>query len=113
MYARNAYNSEFSDCVAFFDVDEPTRTVTGSRTEFLGRNGTLRDPAAMHRVRLSGKTGAGLDPCAAMQVTFDLADGAASRDRFSGSARQATPMRPASWCSASADPQPPQMRSPP
>jgi cellobiose phosphorylase len=75
LYARNAYNSEFSDCVAFFDVDEPTRTVTGSRAEFLGRNGTLRDPAAMHRTRLSGKTGAGLDPCAAMQVAFDLADG--------------------------------------
>ena len=75
LYARNAYNSEFSDCVAFFDVDEPTRTVTGSRAEFLGRNGTLRDPAALHRVRLSGKTGAGLDPCAAMQVTFDLANG--------------------------------------
>ncbi len=75
LYARNAYNSEFSDCVAFFDVDEPTRTVTGSRAEFLGRNGTLRDPAAMHRVRLSGKTGAGLDPCAAMQVTFGLANG--------------------------------------
>jgi cellobiose phosphorylase len=74
-YARNAYNSEFSDCVAFFDVDEPTRTVTGSRAEFLGRNGTLRDPAALHRVRLSGKTGAGLDPCAAMQVTFALASG--------------------------------------
>ncbi|MEP6997642.1 MAG: glucoamylase family protein, partial [Betaproteobacteria bacterium] len=75
LYARNPYNSEFSDRVAFFDVDEPTRTVTGSRTEFLGRNGTLRKPAAMHRVRLSGRTGAGLDPCAAMQVAFDLADG--------------------------------------
>ena len=75
LYARNPYNSEFSDCVAFFDVDEPTRTVTGSRTEFLGRNGTLRNPAAMHRVRLSGKTGAALDPCAAMQVMVDLADG--------------------------------------
>ena len=75
LYAHNAYNSEFSECVAFFDVDEPTRTVTGSRAEFLGRNGTLRDPAAMHRMRLSGKTGAGLDPCAAMQVTFDLAYG--------------------------------------
>jgi cellobiose phosphorylase len=75
LYARNPYNSEFSDCVAFFDVDGPTRTVTGSRAEFLGRNGTLADPAAMHRVRLSGKAGAALDPCAAMQITFDLADG--------------------------------------
>ena len=75
LLARNPYNSEFSDRVAFFDVDEPTRTTTGSRAEFLGRNGALGDPAAMHRVRLSGKTGAGLDPCAAMQAGFDLADG--------------------------------------
>ena len=29
----------------------------------------------MSRTRLSGKVGAGLDPCAAMQVSFDLADG--------------------------------------
>lgn len=75
LHARNPYNSEFTDCVAFYDVDEPARTATGSRTEFVGRNGTLGDPAAMHRVRLSGKTGAGLDPCAALQVTFDLAEG--------------------------------------
>jgi len=75
LHARNPYNSEFSDRVAFYDVDEPTRTATGSRAEFLGRNGTIGDPAAMHRVRLSGKTGAGLDPCAALQVAFDLAEG--------------------------------------
>jgi cyclic beta-1,2-glucan glucanotransferase len=74
LYARNPYNSEFSDWIGFFDVDDPTRTVSGDRTEFLGRNGTLRNPAAMRRARLSGKVGAGLDPCAALQVAFELAD---------------------------------------
>jgi cellobiose phosphorylase len=75
LFARNPYNTEFRGRVAFFDVDDKTRTATGSRTEFLGRNGTLRSPAAMLRTRLSGKVGAGLDPCAAIQVTFNLADG--------------------------------------
>ncbi len=75
LYARNSYNHEFADWVAFFDVDNTTRSVTCDRTGFLGRNGTLRDPAAMHSTRLSGKTGAGLDPCAAIQVPLDLADG--------------------------------------
>ncbi|MCK7491004.1 MAG: hypothetical protein MZW92_03825 [Comamonadaceae bacterium] len=56
-------------------MDDATRTVSGDRTEFLGRNGTLRSPAAMTRSRLSGRVGAALDPCAAIQVPFDLADG--------------------------------------
>jgi cyclic beta-1,2-glucan synthetase len=75
LFARNPYNSEFADRVAFFDVDDATRTVSGDRTEFLGRNGTLRSPEAMRRVQLSGKVGAGLDPCAAIQIPFELADG--------------------------------------
>src|SRR4029453_14735303 len=75
VFARNTYNAEFADWVGFFDVDDPVRTVSGSRTEFIGRNGTLRDPAAMHRSRLSGKTGAGLDPCAAIKITFELGAG--------------------------------------
>ncbi|HRP77197.1 MAG TPA: glucoamylase family protein, partial [Rhodocyclaceae bacterium] len=74
--ARNAFNAEFAEHVAFLDVDDPTRTLTGDRTEFLGRNGTLRSPAAMRRSRLSGKTGAALDPCAAIQVSVDLPEGA-------------------------------------
>ncbi len=75
LFARNPYNTEFGDRIAFFDVDDATRTVSGDRTEFLGRNGTLRSPAAMARSRLSGKVGAALDPCAAIQVPFELADG--------------------------------------
>ncbi len=75
IFARNPYSAEFADRVAFFDVDDPTRNLTGDRTEFLGRNGTLGNPAAMHRSRLSGKVGAALDPCAAIQASFDLADG--------------------------------------
>ena len=75
LLARNPYNTEFSDRTAFFSVDETTRTLTGDRTEFLGRNGCLQAPAAMTRTRLSGKVGAGLDPCGAIQVSFDLAAG--------------------------------------
>jgi cellobiose phosphorylase len=75
LFARNQYNTEFGGRVAFFDVDDTSRTVSGDRTEFLGRNGTLKNPAAMARTRLSGKVGAALDPCGAIQVPFDLADG--------------------------------------
>ncbi len=72
--ARNAYNTEFENRVAFFDADEPNKFYTTDRSEFIGRNGTLNNPEAMNRVRLSGKTGAALDPCAAIQIAFDLAE---------------------------------------
>jgi cyclic beta-1,2-glucan synthetase len=75
LFARNPYNTEFADRVAFFDVDDAARTVSGDRTEFIGRNRTLRSPAAMTRSRLSGKVGAALDPCAAIHVPFEIADG--------------------------------------
>ncbi len=77
--ARNPYSVEFADRVAFFDADDATRgdnvTVSGDRTEFLGRNGTLRSPLAMTRAKLSNKVGGGLDPCGAIQVPLELADG--------------------------------------
>jgi cellobiose phosphorylase len=75
VFARNPYHTEFAGRIAFFDVDETTRTISGDRTEFIGRNGTLGNPAAMTRLRLSGKVGAGLDPCAAIHVPFELAAG--------------------------------------
>jgi len=77
LFARNPYNSEFADRLAFFDVDDPARTVTGDRTEFLGRNGALSRPAALTRTRLSGRVGPALDACGALQVAVELAPGQA------------------------------------
>ncbi|MFM7001048.1 MAG: GH36-type glycosyl hydrolase domain-containing protein [Limnohabitans sp.] len=77
--AHNPYTPEFGDRLAFFDADGASLahgvSVSGDRREFLGRNGSLRRPAAMQRVALSNRVGAGLDPCAAVQVPFELADG--------------------------------------
>ncbi|MDH3401311.1 MAG: cyclic beta 1-2 glucan synthetase, partial [Chromatiales bacterium] len=75
LFARNAYGRECANRVVFAQVSELAHTVTGNRTEFIGRNGSLASPAALHRKRLSGKTGAGLDPCAAIQTRIELADG--------------------------------------
>jgi len=75
LFAKNQYNTEFNNRVAFFDVDYLKKTFTGDRTEFIGRNGTLQNPDAMSRIKLSGKVGLALDPCAAIQVPFFVADG--------------------------------------
>ncbi|HQQ63244.1 MAG TPA: glucoamylase family protein [Pseudomonadales bacterium] len=73
--ARNAYSTEYPEGIAYFDVDGKQHSFSGDRSEFLGRNGTQASPAAMSRRHLSGKTGAALDPCAAIQVPFELAAG--------------------------------------
>jgi cellobiose phosphorylase len=75
LLARNPYSQEFSGRVAFLDVDEAGRTLTGDRNEFIGRNGTPQAPAALMRARLSGRVGAGLDPCGAIQLAIELGDG--------------------------------------
>ncbi|MFA5262722.1 MAG: glucoamylase family protein [Opitutaceae bacterium] len=82
LLARNHYNTEFPDRIAFVDFNDGTRTLTGDRKEFIGRNGTLAQPAAMKRSRLSGKVGAGLDPCGAVQIVFDLPDGQERETHF-------------------------------
>lgn len=75
LLARNFFNTDFADRIAFVDVNDISRTVTGDRREFLGRNGSLAQPACLKQARLSGKVGPGLDPCAALQVSFDLPSG--------------------------------------
>ena len=75
LLARNPYNREFPERIVFLDVSEPTRFVSGDRIEFIGRNGTMASPSVMRKDRLSGKVGAGIDPCAATQIKFELEDG--------------------------------------
>jgi cellobiose phosphorylase len=75
IYAVNPYNPDFARRVSFLQTDDTSCSITCDRTEFIGRNGTLRNPAAMVHTHLSGRKGVGLDPCAALQVNFELAPG--------------------------------------
>jgi cyclic beta-1,2-glucan synthetase len=75
--ARNPWNTEFSGRVAFLDLGGRQTAWTADRTEFLGRNGAPDRPAGLDLDhRLLGAVGAGMDPCAALQTSFELAHGA-------------------------------------
>jgi cyclic beta-1,2-glucan synthetase len=74
LFARNAWNPAFGSAVAFADLGGRQESWTADRCEFIGRNGSLRAPAALRRSgALSGETGAGLDPCAALKTTVEVA----------------------------------------
>ncbi len=76
LLASNRFNSEFGERVAFLAANKKPHGVTADRTEFLGRLGSMRNPAALGRIGLASAVNAGLDPCAAMQLHVDLAPGA-------------------------------------
>ncbi|MHB8984685.1 MAG: GH36-type glycosyl hydrolase domain-containing protein [Eubacteriales bacterium] len=99
MLACNTYHEVFCDATAFLGVypqpetsAEPPASAeleakgnaagtddlswTADRSEFLGRNGTLENPAAMGRERLSGKTGPLYNACGAVQTKLTLEPGA-------------------------------------
>lgn len=73
--ARNAYHPELPSKQAFLHLSGTDLSWTGDRAEFLGRNGTPDEPAALTHHNLSGRTGAGLDPCGAVQTRIRLAAG--------------------------------------
>jgi cyclic beta-1,2-glucan synthetase len=75
LLARNRYHPEYGNRVAFAAISPPAESYNGDRTTFLGRNRSMENPVAMERIGLSRRTGAGWDPCAALQVRVELAPG--------------------------------------
>jgi len=76
MFARNTWSGEFGTRVAFADLGGAQTEWTGDRMEFLGRHGTLDRPAGLAGgSRLSGRVGAGFDPCSALRAMVELRAG--------------------------------------
>ncbi len=73
LLARNSFSNEYGDRIAFADLCGQQTSLTADRTEFLGRNGTLDNPAALAAGKpLSARSGAAMDPCAALQTTVSI-----------------------------------------
>ncbi|WP_265520030.1 GH36-type glycosyl hydrolase domain-containing protein [Nitratireductor luteus] len=76
MLARNPWSINSSSRIAFADLGGQQTAWTADRTEFLGRYGNPSAPHALTgQLPLSGTTGAGLDPCAALQQTIEIGAG--------------------------------------
>jgi cyclic beta-1,2-glucan synthetase len=76
LLAHNYWNADFANQVAFAATTERPVTFTADRGEFLGRNGTLALPAALGRVKLSGRVEPLADPCAALMAPLEIPAGA-------------------------------------
>ena len=74
LFARNPWGTAFPGRVAFCDIGPDPTGWTGDRAAFLGPGGSMAAPSGLGQA-LSGDTGAGLDPCAALQRTLRLAPG--------------------------------------
>lgn len=75
LFALNPRSNEFGARVSFLAATRKVTSFTGDRTEFLGRNGSLAAPAGVLNEELSGKVGAALDPCGALQCEVEIPPG--------------------------------------
>jgi cyclic beta-1,2-glucan synthetase len=78
LLARNPWGADFKSRVAFMDMAGAQQSCTADRSEFLGRHGSLAEPAALLGPQpLANRVGGGLDPCGAMQTKINLNPGEA------------------------------------
>lgn len=82
LMAHDRSNLDFPGLPAFLAADVAEVSFTASRTEFIGRNGTPADPAAMHRRHLGGQTGRFHDDCGALMRTVTLEPGEQAQVTF-------------------------------
>ncbi|WP_212633066.1 GH36-type glycosyl hydrolase domain-containing protein [Pseudomonas indica] len=75
LLARNPWNPDFAERVAFLTANKPPHSLSTDRQDFLGREGHPALPAALTRWALGGRVEVGGDPCAAFQVHLDFARG--------------------------------------
>src|SRR4029077_401911 len=76
VFVRSVWGGEFGGRIAFADLGGMQASVTGDRTEFLGRNGTLERPAALENGSpLYGELGAGRYQCAALHAPVAIRPG--------------------------------------
>ncbi|HEY8166298.1 MAG TPA: glucoamylase family protein [Gemmatimonadaceae bacterium] len=75
MFARNSFDEQFRDWVAFASVSTPLRTYTAARREFIGRNGSLESPLALYRDGMTEEIGDTIDSCAALQTSAEIPPG--------------------------------------
>ncbi|MYN15404.1 glycosyl transferase [Rugamonas sp. FT107W] len=79
LLAHNPLAGQFADGVTFAAALAGAGAAvnhSADRAAFIGRHGSPANPAALAAPRLDGATGAGLDPCAALQTVHELAPGA-------------------------------------
>jgi len=75
IFAQNHFDPQFTDWTAFLAASEPVTSYSGDRLSFLGIDGNAANPMALRQDSLDGRTGVGLDPCAALQMRITLAPG--------------------------------------
>ncbi|MFL5491208.1 MAG: GH36-type glycosyl hydrolase domain-containing protein [Gemmatimonadales bacterium] len=74
--ATNYFDPSFAGWTGFHCISEPVIAYTAGRRDFIGRNRSVANPAALlDGGNLSGVTGAGIDPCAALQCSIELPPG--------------------------------------